>query len=213
MNRTDDHPLTLRDGHAHAWSAKTARARFREGLTGPTAVQSHGPAPTRDGWPHESQVDYWFPANELTAANGVHITWYDGVNALSKFEKPEGLPNLPGQGSIFIGDKGSMVLPHWGAPRMYPAEKYQGYKYPKLEPTDHYHQFVDAVRGEGKTLAPYDYSGPLTESVLLGGIAVRFPKQKLEWDAKNIKVTNVAEANNFVQREYRKGWEFDRLLA
>ena len=72
---------------------------------------------------------------------------------------------------------------------------------------DHYLQFVEACRGNGKTSAPFDYSGPLTETVLLGCLATRFRKTTLEWDAAELKVTNVPEANDFVRRRYRKGWE------
>ena len=66
-------------------------------------------------------------------------------------------------------------------------------------------------RGNGKTSTPFDYSGPLTESVLLGCLATRFPMKMLEWDAAALKVTNVAEANQFVRRQPRKGWEVEGL--
>ena len=72
---------------------------------------------------------------------------------------------------------------------------------------DHWHQFIDAARGEGKTTANFDYAGPLTEAVLLGSVASRFPQQTLDWDAAALKFTNVAEANQYVRRDYRRGWE------
>ena len=75
----------------------------------------------------------------------------------------------------------------------------------------HYLQFVEACRGNGQTSAPFDYAGPLTESVLLGCLATRFPKTTLGWDAAKLSVTNVTEANRFVRREYRKGWEVEGL--
>ncbi len=68
-------------------------------------------------------------------------------------------------------------------------------------------QFVEAVRGNGKTSTPFSYSGPLTESILLGCLATRFPGKTLEWDAENLKVTNVSEANAFVRQPYREGWK------
>ena len=79
----------------------------------------------------------------------------------------------------------------------------------KQEGDNHYLQFVEACRGNGKTSAPFDYSGPLTESVLLGCLATRFPGRTLEWDAAKVAVTNVEEANRFVRRAYRKGWEVE----
>ena len=88
-----------------------------------------------------------------------------------------------------------------------PAEKFKDVKLPNPGGNDHYLQFVEACRGNGKTSAPFDYSGPLTESVLLGCLATRFPKMTLEWDPAKLQVTNVSEANAFVRRRYRKGWE------
>jgi hypothetical protein len=67
------------------------------------------------------------------------------------------------------------------------------------------------VRGNGQTSAPFGYSGPLTEMVLLGCLATRFPRTDLTWDAKALKVTNLDEANPFVRRTPRKGWEVDGL--
>jgi hypothetical protein len=72
-------------------------------------------------------------------------------------------------------------------------------------------QFVEACRGHDKTSAPFAYSGPLTETVLLGCLATRFLKKTLEWDAAKLAVTNVHEANSFVRRQYRKGWEVEGL--
>ena len=93
-----------------------------------------------------------------------------------------------------------------------PAEKFAGYKRPKRQTaTNHYLQFVEACRGNGKTSAPFDYSGPLTESVLLGCLATRFPQTTLEWDTEKVKVSNVEEANQFVRRTYREGWEVEGI--
>ena len=63
-----------------------------------------------------------------------------------------------------------------------PAEKFKEVKLPNPGGNDHYLQFVEACRGNGKTSAPFDYSGPLTESVLLGCLATRFPETTLQWD-------------------------------
>ena len=66
---------------------------------------------------------------------------------------------------------------------------------------------MNAARGEGKTTANFDYAGPLTEAVLLGSVASRFPQQTLEWNASGLKFTNVEAANQYVRRAYRAGWE------
>ena len=78
---------------------------------------------------------------------------------------------------------------------------------PDTKDANHWHQFVDAILEKDKTSANFDYAGPLTEAVLLGSVASRFPKTTLEWDAAKLTFTNVKEANQHVRRTYRKGWE------
>ena len=118
---------------------------------------------------------------------------------------------VPGQGSIFIGTKGNLLLAHIAKPVLLPDDRFKDFPMPKLEPVNHWHSFVEAVRGNGQTSAHFGYAGPLTETVLLGGIASRFPKTTLEWDAAKVKFKNVAGANQFVRRPYRKGWEVKGL--
>jgi hypothetical protein len=104
-----------------------------------------------------------------------------------------------------------LYSPYIAAPVLLPAEKFAGYKIPKQSAQDHYRQFVEAVRGNDKTSTPFSYAGLLTESVLLGCLSTRFPKTTLEWDAAKMTVTNVKDANAFVRRKYRKGWEVQGL--
>jgi hypothetical protein len=91
------------------------------------------------------------------------------------------------------------------------VEKFKDYKVPNAGSADHYRQFVEACRGNGKTSAPFSYSGPLTEMVLLGCLSTRFPETTLEWDAERLTVTNESKANALVRRRYRKGWEMQTL--
>ena len=84
---------------------------------------------------------------------------------------------------------GVMVLPHVKMPRLLGAAK--GHPFEPVPGEDHWHQFIDAARGEGKTTANFDYAGPLTEAVLLGSVAERFPKQTLDWDAAGLKFSKV----------------------
>jgi hypothetical protein len=69
-----------------------------------------------------------------------------------------------------------------------------------------HHQFVDAVLGKGKPSTRFDYSGPLTEAVLLGPVATRFPQTTLEWNSDKMKFRSSAEANQCIRRRYRAGW-------
>ena len=119
--------------------------------------------------------------------------------------------HLPDNGSIFIGEKGSILLPHVGGPQLLPREEFLDYKRPKLPGHNHYVQWVNACLGKDKASANFDFAGPLTETVLLGVLAARFPGKKLQWDAANLKVTNLPEANQHVRSTYRQGWEVEGL--
>jgi hypothetical protein len=96
-------------------------------------------------------------------------------------------------------------------PILLPAERFRDYKIPDLATENHYLQFVEAVRGNGRTSTPFDYSGNLTEGVLLGCLATRFTKTTLEWDTAKMQITNNKEANMHVRKTYRKRWEVTGL--
>jgi len=177
-------------------------------LTAPLSVRSEGPTPNAHNWANDAVVRYVFPGTKFTAGKTVGVTWYDGDRRPpQEITAQIGKTKLPDQGSIFLGEKGVMVLPHVAMPTLLPEEKFKDYARPTLEPVNHWHQFVEAVRGNGQTSANFDYAGPLTEAILLGGIASRFPQTTLHWDAAKLRFTNVADANQFIRRNYRKGWE------
>jgi predicted dehydrogenase len=180
-------------------------------LTAPLTIWSGGTAPNQWNWAIDAKVQLIFPGTAYTASNKVSLTWYNGEQ-----EPPRDVLALvageqPGCGSIFIGTKGVMLLPHPFRPKLFPEKDFADFNLPKVEDGNHYHTFIEAVRGNAKTTANFDYSGPLTEAVLLGTVATRFPKTTLEWDAKKLKFTNLADANLFLRRRYRKGWEVKGL--
>ena len=181
-------------------------------LTAPLTVRSEGPAPSKTNWAVNTVIHYVFPATPFTEGNTVNVSWYDGderpPQAIQDLVAPA---KLAGQGSIFVGTKGILMLPHIGKPAMYPEADFKDYKIPVLESDNHYDQFTNAVMGMGKTSAPFEYSGPLTESVLLGPIATRFPKTTLEWNAKKLKFKNSPEATAYVRKTYRDGWKVKGL--
>jgi predicted dehydrogenase len=176
-------------------------------LTTPELIRSDGGATNADNWGLDSSVQYVFPGSSHTTG-AVTLCWYDG-NARPKSDVKAllGKMSLSDQGSIYIGTKGVLYAPYIDTPVLLPVEKFKGVKLTEAQGSDHYLQFVEACRGNGTTSAPFDYAGPLTESVLLGCLATRFPNTTLEWNAADLKVKNVGEANEFVRRQYRKGWE------
>jgi hypothetical protein len=181
-------------------------------LTAPITVRSEGPMPNQWNWANNARVHYVFPGTKHTAGKTVNVTWYDGderppaeVLALAGGDKK------PGCGSIFIGAKGVMLLPHIAKPRLFPKEQFTDFPMPKVEDGNHYTEFLEAVRGNGKTSTRFDYSGPMTESVLLGGVASHFPQTTLGWNARALKFKNVKEANAWLRRTCRAGWEVKGL--
>ncbi|MDZ7605942.1 MAG: hypothetical protein U5K79_10240 [Cyclobacteriaceae bacterium] len=122
--------------------------------------------------------------------------WYDGEGAPEAHEDLL-LPNnevLPDQGAMFIGEKGRLLLPHFmQLPRLIVDGQYQELDAAQIEQFNlgtpvrdyaadgpkHYHQFVDSCMGEDTTTAPFSYASRLTETILLGVIAGRFPNQTL----------------------------------
>jgi predicted dehydrogenase len=177
------------------------------GLASPLSVRSEGPAPNRESWAINSIIRYVFPATPFTEGKTIPVSWYDGDERPPReVQSLLGARPIPGQGSIFIGTKGVVLLPHIGMPALFPEDQFKGFELPKAESTNHYHQFVEAVLGNAKTSAPFDYAGPLTEAVLLGPLATRFPKTTLEWNSAKLKFRNSPEANAFVRRTWRSGW-------
>ena len=184
-------------------------------LGAPTSVQAQCRAPENETWPSAGTVRFEFPQTQYTASP-VTMTWYDGGYGRGYIPPKEILPlaegeKLPNQGSLFFGDKGVLLVPHWSTPKLLPSADFEGEEVEIVDSVNHWFSFVDACRGEGKTSANFDYAGPFTETVLLGNLARRFPTQTLLWDVENLKVTNFSEANQYTHREYRKGWEIPGL--
>jgi hypothetical protein len=98
---------------------------------------------------------------------------------------------------------------HGGMPQLLPAGLHQkAAAVPKSmeRSPGHYEEFYQACRGGKRPVASFDYSGPLTETVLLGVLSMRAPGTRLEWDSENLKVKNVPHVNDFIHMEYRQGW-------
>jgi hypothetical protein len=109
---------------------------------------------------------------------------------------------------LLVGTEGALPIPHGGAaPIRLPESKFANTPLPAFESRNHYHHFVDACLGGEKTESHFAQSGPMTEAILLGTVALRAPNELLEWDAKKLKFPNHPEANKYLKRTYRKGWQ------
>jgi predicted dehydrogenase len=183
-------------------------------LAAPISVKSTGtPPPNEANWAVNGRVEYTFAGTKFTEGQSVKVTWTDGhhkppaeVIELLR-TSPDKNPEVD-QGTIYIGTEGVLYASHMQTPQLFPRDKFKGYKYPKLEPRDHYHEFINCcLNGGALPSANFDYAAPLTEAVLLGCLASVFPNQELTWDSPGLKIPNSDAANALVKRSYRKGWE------
>jgi predicted dehydrogenase len=170
----------------------------------PRTVKTKCRKPTGFGHPEKNVVTYEFPGTEFTTET-LKWVWYDGEGAPKK-NKELKLPNkekLPDQGSMFIGENGRLLVPHWDFPKLIVDGEYHKVEMPEMEEHDHYHQFVDACLGEDTCSAPFSYAARLTEAILLGVVANRFPNKTLHWDNETSSFDE-EDANLLLGGEYRK---------
>jgi predicted dehydrogenase len=163
---------------------------------------------TCPGW---AKVTYEFPARgEMPACK---VIWYEGKKDEKLVLPPAELyqgEKVSHSGSLLVGSKGTLYSPDdYGTKAVWlPKDKFATIEKPK--PTlprspGHHKEWILACKGEGKAMSNFDHAGPFTEFVLLGNVAMRVGK-KFEWDAENLKAKNCPEADQFIKKEYRKGW-------
>ncbi len=194
-------------------------------LNAPTAVSATARQPVNDQSPPEGcTIVYEFPARRVEAGNGyaqatelppVRMTWYErGLPPRELFRGaiPEGQePNR--SGSLIIGQTGTLYAPsdngdRW---RLLPEEQFRDYQPP--EPVlpraagGHHAEWIRACKGGAEAMSNFvDYAARLTEAALLGNVALRVGG-RIVWDSENLRVVNNRDANRFIRREYRRGWE------
>ena len=214
----------------------------------PRTIKNECRASNGFGYPEHNVVTYEFPKTEYTTETLTWI-WSDGPGAPAAHEdlklpgekkveessdtKDESMEDklslktetaeegkLPGQGAMFIGEKGRLLLPHFMqlpkkivdgkyvdiSTEIAAVEKANNMGKPirnyESEGVKHYHQFVDACLGKDECTAPFSYAARLTETILLGVIAGRFPNQTLHWDSKAAKFAE-EEATQSLEGTYR----------
>jgi predicted dehydrogenase len=175
----------------------------------PTSVEATSLDLNPDTHPVASIVTYQFPARGDLPP--VKLTWYDGLRPPRPAELEDGrrMGNTEG-GSLFKGSEGKLVAGVYGEdPRLIPESRMKAYKTPdKTIPRvegSHEMDWVRACKSGGRAGADFEYSGLLTEVCLLGNVARRVDA-RIEWDAENMKVTNLPEANKYIRTQYREGW-------
>ena len=172
-------------------------------LKAPLTVEASGPPAHAELAPASMQATYEYgPRGDMPA---LKLSWYQGAN------KPPAVLDgtIPkwDSGVLFVGDKG-MLLSDYGRYLLLPEKQFVDFKKP--EPTiakslGHYAEWIHACKTGAPTTCHFEYAGWLTEANHLGNVAYRAGK-KLIWDAEAMKATNCPEADQYIHREYRKGW-------
>jgi predicted dehydrogenase len=168
----------------------------------------NSPVRRADTWPQGDHITWIFPGNELTESKEWTLEWFDGeyyppkeVRALYSVE------DYPPESAMLIGTEGALLHTHGRGPQLLPEDKFKDYPRPKLKDRNHYHHFMDACLGGEKTESHFAQTGPMTEAILLGTVAIRVPGQQLDWDAAHLKFLNHPDAGRYLRRTYRAGWK------
>ncbi len=171
-------------------------------LGAPTTVVAESSEVNQETAPKWSIIRYEFAARGDMPP--VNVTWYDG----GKKPPAELAPGqtLAGNGSLFIGDRATLYVPHyWGEGNIIRGEASARPAPTIPDSPGHYQEWINACKGGPAALSNFNYSGPLTEMVLLGNLAVRLG-QTIHWDAKDLKAKGASEADPLIRTEYREGW-------
>ncbi|MHB1038057.1 MAG: Gfo/Idh/MocA family protein [Pirellulales bacterium] len=169
----------------------------------PTTIEAEGPPVHPEACPSGLMVRYEFPARGDKPP--VKLTWYDGPRRPPILAERK-LPAW-GAGVVFVGSEG-ILQADYGNWNLFPEAKFAKFEPPKPTiPTSigHHQEWILACKTGSPTTCNFDYSGALAEAVLLGNVAYRSSK-KLAWDPIGLKATNCPEADQYLRREYRKGW-------
>ena len=163
-------------------------------------------------FPIASVIHFTFPPRGKMPE--VQLHWYDGGMLPIRPDElePEREMNFgDGGGTIFVGDKGKIVCGTYAdSPRLIPESKMKAFKRPKKTlpriTGTHEQNWIDACKGGPPATSNFDYSGPFTETVVMGNLAVLFPGKKLSWDGQNMRVTNHDAANEYIMPRFREGY-------
>ena len=170
--------------------------------------------PRHETYPRSTIVRYNFPARKHFPP--VQLTWWDGglmPARPAELEVGRKLGDEDG-GVLLIGSEATLMAGCYGrSPRLIPEARMKDFRQPEKRlpripggENGHEQDWVRACKGGEPASSNFDYSGPLSEMVLMGNLAVRFPGRLLLWDGEAMKVTNDDDANAYVRRQYRDGW-------
>jgi len=153
------------------------------------------------------ELRYEYPAREKDGKTlpPVTLRWYHGGRQPALLDEEQ--KQYFRSGVFFVGEKGNL-LADYTRRQLLPEERFADFKAPEPFIPDsigHHREWVEAIRNNGTTTCNFDYSGALTESVLLGNVAYRTGR-RIDWDSANLRARNCPEAYQYIQHHYRAGW-------
>ncbi len=168
---------------------------------------------TKETFPKSSIIKYEFPARGDMAP--VTVYWYDGGLL------PERPADIPAEETLGDGDNGSLLVgtngyvstgTYGGDSRLLPAARMEGYTPPapmieRIPDENPYMHWINACKTGGEAVSPFHYAGPLTEVANMGNVAL-LAGEKIEFDVASMRITNNKKANDFLTKQYRKGFDF-----
>lgn len=180
-------------------------------LKNPTTIEAEHSGHNGDSYPNWSIIKFMFPATASRPA--IPVTWYDGGEKPPKELLGEDVKDVPGSGALIVGEKDTL---HAHGDYCQKFSLVSGNEPPQVEfkkSPGHFDEFVQAVKGGPAATSNFpNYAGPLTETILLGNLAVWCGKHPegdgkiVQWDSKNLRATNAPELDAIVKRKYRDGW-------
>jgi predicted dehydrogenase len=176
----------------------------------PKTVEAEGPPPHAESGPLWCIVNWEFPGTRHTT-DTVRVVWYEAGK-----QPPRELFQAPADwkgslnGVLYVGEKGNLFVGFPEDVELFPRAKFADAKLAEAAEDNHYTQWTEAILGRGKTSCPFSYSGPLTETVLLGNIAYRSGK-KIAWNSAELKIDGLPEADALLRPTFRDGWEVSGL--
>ena len=168
----------------------------------PTTIEAEGPPAHSESTPRHLRVRWQFPARGMRPP--VTLTWEQNSDRPPFWNEHE-LPDWAW--CVFVGSEG-MLLADYQQHLLWPQARFADVK--RLEPTipesiGHHQEWIVACKTGSPTTCNFDYSGAVTETVLLGNVAYRCGN-RIHWEPENLKIPDVPEAEQFLRRKYRPGW-------
>jgi len=190
-------------GHADMACHYMDLAHWALELGYPKTIEAEGPPVHPESAPPRLTVRYEYPARGDKPP--VKLTWSVGVKHPDHYIEGE-MPNWEA-GVLFMGEKGWLAA-DYGQHKLLPESQFADFKPPEPFIPDsigHHAEWIKACKEGGTTTCNFDYSGVLTETVLLGNVAYR-SSRRIEWESVNMRIPNAPQAEQFLRREYRWGW-------